>query len=88
MTPSQVQFLGWLSVPVAVQRQVPWLERAENCGVPQLPCLWPLSSFWTRLLCPSVQRLCSRNAWFDYGYILCIFTVAIGSICTIFYMKG
>ena len=41
--------------PVVVQRQVSWLGCAENCGVPQLQCLWPLSSSWTRLLCPSVQ---------------------------------
>ena len=26
--------------PVVVQRQVPWLGRAENCGVPQLPFFW------------------------------------------------
>ena len=58
--------------PVVVQRQVPWSGRAENCGVPQLQCLWPLSSFWTRLLCPSVQRLWAAQYWFDYGYMFCI----------------
>ena len=39
--------------PVVVQRQVPWLGRSENCGVRSCR----LSSSWTRLLCPSVQRL-------------------------------
>ena len=51
--------------PVVVQRQVPWLGRAENCGDPQLPFFWG-----------------SRNAWFDYGYMICIIQ---GGFWVIFY---
>ena len=56
--------------PVVVQRQVPWL--AENCGVPQLQCLWPLSSSWTSCCARWCNDCGSRNAWFDYGYMFCI----------------
>ena len=43
-----------VDAPVVVQRQVPWLERAETVESPQLQ-FWVFSSSWIRLLCPLVQ---------------------------------
>ena len=55
---------------------------------PQLQWFWASSSSWTRSLCPFVQRLGARNAWFECGYLLRFTRVAYGRICTIFYVKG
>ena len=65
----------WMFVdaPVVVQRQVPWLGRAGNCG--------SLRSCSACGRCPVPGQGCcarrcndcgSRNAWFDYGYMFCI----------------
>ena len=49
---------------------------------------WASSSSWTRSLCPLVQRLGARNAWFDYGYMLAGLQRAFGRISTIFHVPG
>ena len=51
--------------PVVVQRQVLWLVVQKTVESPQLQWFWASSSSWTRSLCPLVQRLGVRNAWFD-----------------------
>ena len=43
-----------VAAPVVVQRQVPWLERAETVESPQLQ-FWVSCSSWIRLLCPLGQ---------------------------------
>ena len=47
--------------PVAVQRQVPWLGRAENCGVPQLPFLRG------RAMLGSTMDTCSASSRVAFG---------------------
>ena len=82
---SQLQFWGWLSTRLLLcSDRCP----AENCGVPQLQCLFASSSSWTRLLCPLVQRLGSRNAWFDDRHMLYIIQGGFWKIFYVFYMKG
>ena len=49
--------------PVVVQRQVPWLGRAENCGVPQLPFLWG------RAMLGSTMDSCSASSRVAFGRI-------------------
>ena len=48
-----------------------WLVAQKTVESPQLQWFWASSSSWTRSLCPLVQRLGVRNAWFDYGYMFC-----------------
>ena len=63
----------WLVVdaPVVVQWQVLWLVAQKTVESPQLQWFWASSSSWTWSLCPLVQRLGARNAWFDCGYMFC-----------------
>ena len=49
--------------PVVVQRQVPWLGRAENCGVPQLPFLWGCA------MLGSTRDTCSVSSRVAFGWI-------------------
>ena len=49
---------------VVVQRQVPWLGRAENCGVPQLPLNWE------RAMLGSTMDTCSASSRVAFGRIL------------------
>ena len=77
-----VTVLGMVvDAPVVVQRL------AENCGFFHSCSFGASSSSWTRLLCPLVQRLGSRNAWFDDGYML-LSRVAFGRISTISTLRG
>ena len=43
--------------PLLFNDRCPGWGSHKTVESPQLQCLWPLSSSWTRLLCPSVQRL-------------------------------
>ena len=66
---SQVQFWGWLLTRLLLcnDRCPVWVAQ-KTVEFPQLQ-FWASPSSWTRLLCPLVQRLGSRNAWFDDGYM-------------------
>ena len=85
---SQVQFLVWLSCACCYATTSALVGARRNCGVPQLQCLWFLSSSWTRLLCPSVQRLWVAQSWFDYAYMFCIIQVGFWKNLDNFLLEG
>ena len=75
---SQLQFLGWLSICLLLcsDRYSGWVVQ-KTVEPPQ----W---QFWIRPVLGQgcCARWCndwgSRNAWFDYGSMLCIIQVAFG----------
>ena len=75
--------------PVVVQRQVPWLGRAENCGVSEVAVLVAAVQFLDKVVVPVGATTVGR-AMFGSTTDTCSASsrVAFGRIFTIFHLKG
>ena len=66
---------------------MPWLDCAENCGVYAVAVLVGVVQFPDKVVARWCNDCRSRNAWYDYGYMLSP-RVAFGRIFTFFPRDG
>ena len=77
-----------VDAPVVVQRQVPWLGRAENCGVAAVAVLVGVVQFLDKVV--PAGAMTGGRAMLGSTMVTCSASskVASGRIFTMFYMKG